>query len=261
MRADVDACCDVGCVRGNNEDMVLLGTRLLRDASLSLRLDTADHQGHLVLAVADGMGGAAAGERASEIALTQLRDLTQALPEGLDGDELAGVLPMWAHRTNAMLLAQAQTDPQLAGMGTTVVGLLLCQGRAWRFHAGDSRLYRRRAGVLECLTRDHSLRQAAGDANLPGNLLVNSLGGGGQSYLELAEIADGVQPFDRFLLCSDGLHEMVDDTHIAQALVGDRETAAQTLVQLARQAGGLDNISVLVADIPRPALPELQPSA
>ncbi|MCH7342261.1 protein phosphatase 2C domain-containing protein [Pelomonas sp. CA6] len=258
MRVDVDARCDIGCVRANNEDLILAGSQLLRDATLAARLDAAEHHGHLLLAVADGMGGAAAGELASEIALTQLRTLMQAAPAELDGDELSGVLPMWAHRTHAELLAQGQACPQRAGMGTTVVGLLLWQGRAWRFHAGDSRLYRRRAGRLERLTEDHSLRQQTGDASLPGNLLFNALGGGAACRLELAEIADGVQPFDRFLLCSDGLHEMVNDADIEQALAGDRETAVQTLVQLARQAGGLDNISVLVADIPRPAPSDLQ---
>lgn len=254
MRVDVDARCDIGCVRTNNEDMILAGGQLIRDASLSVRLDAAQHQGHLLLAVADGMGGAAAGEKASEIALTQLRDLMQAAPDDLEGEQLAGVLPMWAHRTHATLLSQGEANPQLAGMGTTVVGLLLWQGRAWRFHAGDSRLYRRRAGVLERLTQDHSLRQQQGDAMLPGNLLVNALGGGADSHLELVEIAGGVQAFDRFLLCSDGLHELIDDQDIEQALSGDRETAVQTLVRLARHAGGHDNISVLVADIPRPAL-------
>lgn len=256
MRVDVDAACDIGCVRENNEDMVLVGDALLRDTALGTRLDAAAHHGHLLLAVADGMGGAAAGEEASEIALTQLRNLMQAVPQDLDGDERAGVLPMWAHRTHMLLQAKGQADPALAGMGTTVVGLLLWQGRAWRFHAGDSRLYRRRAGVLQRLTADHSLREQMGDADLPGNLLVNALGGGGQSHLELAEVEGGVQAFDRLLLCSDGLHEMVDDAQIDRALSGDRETAVQTLVKLARQAGGLDNISVLVADIPRQAFPE-----
>lgn len=256
MKVDVDARCDIGCVRDNNEDLILAGGRLLRDASLSLRVDAAGHRGHVLLAVADGMGGAAAGELASELALTQLRDLTQAAPLELTGEELAGVLPMWAHRTHAALLAEGQAHPERAGMGTTVVGLLLWGDRAWRFHAGDSRLYRRRAGVLERLTKDHSLRQASGDAGQPGNLLVNSLGGAVDGRLELAEIEGGVRPFDRFLLCNDGLHEMVADAHIAQALDGDRETAVHTLVKLARQAGGLNNISVLVADIPRQAFSE-----
>lgn len=260
MRVDVDARCDIGCVRQNNEDMILVGDRLLRDAVLGTRLEAAPTE-RLVLAVADGMGGAAAGEHASDYALSRLSAFMQAVPADLDDADLAGVLELWAYRTHAELLAQGADDPQRSGMGTTVVGLLLAGGRGWRFHAGDSRLYRRRDGVLQCLTQDHSLREASGDADMPGNLLVNALGGGGESFLECAEIADGIRPFDRFLLCSDGLTEMVDDADIARALMADRETAARTLVQLARQAGGLDNISVLIADIPRaPASDAFRPS-
>jgi serine/threonine protein phosphatase PrpC len=258
MKVDVDARCDIGCVRSNNEDMVLVGDQLLRDAMLAVRVQAQDHRGRVLLAVADGMGGAAAGEHASALALTQLRDLLQAAPQDLEPEQVAGVLPMWAHRTHAALIAEGEADPTRAGMGTTVVGLLIVGERAWRFHAGDSRLYRRRAGVLEQLTADHSLRQQTGDAQVPGNLLVNSLGGGGPSYLECEEIEDGVRPFDRFLLCSDGLHELVDFQQIDRALAGDRESAAQALVMLARRAGGPDNISVLVADVARQ--PSMTPS-
>jgi serine/threonine protein phosphatase PrpC len=255
MKVDVDARCDIGCVRSNNEDMVLVADQLLRDATLALRVDAQAHRGQVLLAVADGMGGAAAGEVASELALTQLRDLLQAAPQDLEPEQLVAVLPMWAHRTHAALLAEGETDPARAGMGTTVVGLLILGERAWRFHAGDSRLYRRRAGVLEQLTADHSLRQQTGDAKVPGNLLVNALGGGAHSHLELHEIEGGVRPFDRFLLCSDGLHELVNAQQIDNALAGDRESAAQALVMLARRAGGLDNISVLVADVTRQPFP------
>ena len=253
MRLDVDACCDIGCVRQNNEDMILVGGRLLRDAVFGERVESP---GRLVLAVADGMGGAAAGEHASEYALSRLSAYVQAAPADLDAADLCGVLELWAYRTHAELLEQGRQDPRRAGMGTTVVGLLLADGRGWRFHAGDSRLYRRRAGVLERLTQDHSLRQSSGDAAAPGNLLVNALGGGADSHLECAEISGGIQPFDRFLLCSDGLTEMVDDEHIDRALRADRETAARTLVQMAREAGGPDNISVLIADVPRATAPQ-----
>jgi protein phosphatase len=257
MRVNVDAHCDLGCVRSNNEDMILVGERLVRDSTFGARLETA---GRLVLAVADGMGGAAAGEHASEYALTRLNAFMQAAPAVLDYAELGEVLKLWAFRTHAELLEQGRSDPRRAGMGTTVAGLLLVGERAWRFHAGDSRLYRRRAGALVRLTQDHSLRQTSADARVPGNLLVNALGGGADSHLECAEIPGGVQSFDRFLLCSDGLTEVVGDEHIDRALMADRETAVRTLVQLAREAGGPDNISVLIADIPR-ALPSATSSS
>lgn len=254
MRLDVDACCDIGCVRKNNEDMILVGMHLLRDAAFG---DRVESPGRLVMAVADGMGGAAAGEHASEYALSRLAAYVQAAPAGLDAADLCGVLELWAYRTHAELLEQGRQDPQRAGMGTTVVGLLLVGGRAWRFHAGDSRLYRRRDGVLERLTQDHSFRQASGDALAPASLLVNAIGGGNESQLECVEIPDGVKPLDRFLLCSDGLTEMVNDDHIDRALRADRETATRMLVHMAREAGGLDNISVLIADVPRATAPQV----
>jgi protein phosphatase len=248
----VEARCDVGCQRSGNEDMILVGDQCIRDDALSAVIEFDPPGERMVMAVADGMGGAAAGERASEYALTRLAEMMRRAPADLDGDELCELLQIWATRTHAELLEQGRLDAALAGMGTTVVGLLARRGQAWRFHVGDSRLYRYRAAQLEQLTLDHSVRQVTGDAQQPSNLLVNSLGGGRESWLECAPIEGGLQPGDRFLLCSDGLHDVVDAAHIASALAADRETATRTLIQLARDAGGPDNISALVIDLARP---------
>jgi len=255
MILHVEARCDVGCQRTGNEDMILVGERRIRDATLSTQVEFDPPGERMVMAVADGMGGAAAGERASEYALTRLAEMMHKAPPDLDGDELCELLDIWATRTHADLLEQGRQDPTLAGMGTTAVGLLLRHGQAWRFHVGDSRLYRLRAGQLQQLTPDHSVRQVSGDAQQPSNLLVNSLGGARDSWLECAPIEGGLQPGDRFLLCSDGLHDVVDGAHIASALGADRETATRMLVQMARDAGGPDNISALVIDVahPKPA--------
>ena len=136
MRLDVDACCDIGCVRQNNEDMILVGGRLLRDAVFGERVESP---GRLVLAVADGMGGAAAGEHASEYALGRLSAYVQAAPADLDAADLCGVLELWAYRTHAELLEQGRQDPQRAGMGTTVVGLLLATRPAAPLAAREAR--------------------------------------------------------------------------------------------------------------------------
>lgn len=249
MIIDVDACCDLGCVRHNNEDMILIGEHLLRDAACSERIVFDPPGERLVLAVADGMGGAAAGEWASEYALSQLRELLGRAPADLDGEELCELLGIWAERAHSELLAEGRRNRERIGMGTTAVGLLIRRGQAWRFHAGDSRLYRFRDGRLERLTQDHSARQAQKDASLPANLLTNSLGGSTESWLELAPIEDGVRPGDRFLLCSDGVHELVSDESLAAMLLADRETAIRSIVRSARDAGGYDNISALLADI------------
>lgn len=249
IQLDVDALSDVGCVRPHNEDMVLVGETLVRDASASSGLSVDPSTGRALLAVADGMGGGLAGEEASEIALTRVRQVLAAIPDDLDPEELAEVFTTWARETHAQLMHLGASDPARAGMGTTAVGLLLYNGRAYRFHAGDSRLYRARQGAVTRLTRDHSVRELRGDADSPSNLILNSLGGGADSWLEFAPLEGGLLPGDRYLLCSDGLHDLVPEATLAAMLDGERGFAARTLVNLARNAGGKDNISVILADV------------
>jgi protein phosphatase len=250
MNIDVELRCDVGCVKAGNEDMVLAGGELFRDWSTSLRVEAGEPGQRALLAVADGMGGHADGARASELALDRLRNLWGPLPDDLSVDELRDVLTTWAAETHGALRAASPGELGHGGMGTTIVALLFYGDRVFRCHAGDSRLYRWRANALERLTRDHSLREQRGDPTLPANTLVNSLGGGDSSWLEFGEV-DRLKSFDRFLLCSDGLHALIDDSQIALALAGDVETAANTLMKLARGGGGDDNISLIVADLGR----------
>jgi protein phosphatase len=250
MNIEVELRCDVGCLKACNEDMVLAGGELFRDRSTSLFLEAGEPGRSTLLAVADGMGGYSGGARASEVALTRLRDLWSQLPGDLSVDELREVLTTWAAETHEELRATSPGGASRAGMGTTIVALAFYGDRVFRCHAGDSRLYRWRGKNLELLTRDHSLREMRSDPTLPANLLTNSLGGGDSSWLEFSEV-DTLKSFDRFLLCSDGLHALVDDCKIAQALAADIETAANTLMKLARGCGGDDNISVIVAELGR----------
>jgi protein phosphatase len=251
---DVNACSDRGSLPGN-EDMILMGTELVRDRVCALRFDVDPHADKLLLAVADGLGGGACGELASEMALSRLREMIRDMPADLLPHEVETLLGTWAAESHAAILELIRQDPARSGMGTTVVGLLLCNGRAYRFHAGDSRLYRVRRGELVLLTADHSLRQESGDGQVPANLLTNCLGAAETSRLEFSELNGGVADFDRFLLCTDGLHGGVRDQIIAGALAADRETAVSTLVKLAQSAGSGDNISVVVADVGRAGSP------
>lgn len=246
-RIDIEARCDVGCSKANNEDMLLIDGELVRDRALGRRLVLEGAARRAVLAVADGMGGSADGARASEQALDRLRSCWRPLPDDLTPSELEDVLKTWAAETHRDLRAASPDTSQRPGMGTTVVALVFYAERVYRCHAGDSRLYRWRGGRLERLTRDHSLREQQQDDSLPANVLCNSLGAGDTSWLEFAPI-DELAAFDRFLLCSDGLHALVDDARIAGALGADAETAADMLLKLARAEGGNDNISILIAD-------------
>jgi serine/threonine protein phosphatase PrpC len=251
MIVDVNARSDLGCGPVDNEDLILMGPETVRNRAASASFVVDNAGGRLLLALADGMGGAAAGEQASEIALHRVRALTADLPDDLTPEELELAMTTWARETHEALGRESQADPALAGMGTTVVALLVYGGSGYRFHAGDSRLYRYRGGVLTRMTGDHSLREQSNDPTAPANILVNSLGGAAASRLEFHALEGGLERHDRFLLSSDGLHDVVRETAIAAAMSADRETAVGTLVQLARGVGSQDNISVLIADVVR----------
>lgn len=249
MIVSVEARSDVGTVAPQNEDMLLVGDEFVRDGSVSRSFKLDAQAGPLLLAVADGMGGAQAGEWASDIALARAANTVKGLLPDLTAEELQDVFETWARETHQTLLAEGERDASRRGMGTTVVGLLFYLGVAYRFHAGDSRLYRLRDGVLSRLTRDHSAREQFNDPTLPATQLVNALGGGPESYLEFAPLEGGLEPFDRYLLCSDGLHDPLRDESMAAALAADAATAANALVRMACVAGGRDNIGIVIADI------------
>jgi len=240
---------DAGRLRGNNEDAVA------EDADIGL------------LVLADGMGGYNAGEIASGIAITTVLDVcARGWPKLKRGD----IDPETGFSVESMLLKNAietahatihqvsQTQPQCAGMGTTIVVALLHDDRLSIGYVGDSRLYRLRAGTLEALTRDHSLLEeliARGHYSredavklVRKNIVTRALGVEEQVQVDLIE--DTVEVGDVILLCSDGLTDMLDDDTIRMTLqryAANLETAAQRLVELANDAGGKDNVSVVLA--------------
>jgi protein phosphatase len=157
---------------------------------------------------------------------------------------------------NRAIFNAAHANPQYAGMGTTLVVACFREGRVLVGHVGDSRCYRLRAGHLQQITRDHSLLQEQIDAGLitpeqaafssNKNLVTRAVGVEDSVLLE-AHLHD-VQPGDLFLMCSDGLSDMLDDDTIAQLLLAhdSLEPLAQALVTAANDAGGKDNISVIL---------------
>ena len=232
--------------------MFLVDGRLGRNEDQSVLLD--DQDCHLI-AVADGMGGHAQGEVASEriLALLNLARREDRLPADADGhDRIRSVLEGVHHA----LQREAAPDPTTQNMGATVVGCLFFPGgRLAHFHAGDSRLYLLRAGRLQRMTIDHTVReelqQAGGDPGQVGGHLVTSCIGGGMDHprVDTAAAQDPVSG-DRYLLCSDGLTDMVADERIAELLVGeDSAASAHELVGEAKRMGGTDNITVVVVEV------------
>jgi protein phosphatase len=229
---------DVGRLRRKDEDAFLV------DAENGL------------FAVADGVGGSRAGDVASRLAVDTAERIMRETRGDASGNPAAVIRRIFesAHRA---IMERAAADPRVSEMATTLV-LLHCDGtRAWTAHAGDSRVYRWRGGALERLSRDHSfaeeLEKAAGSeirAKSPfGHVLTRCLGREGAWEPEIREI--DFRPADRFLLCCDGLTDMVDEDDLAALLalgVSPDETGRR-LIDSANAAGGKDNITAVVVDI------------
>ena len=209
----------------------------------------------------DGLGGYNAGEIAATMAVsavltTLAADYEQAQATGVWFDARRALTERLVEMNGVIARAAANSEA-FEGMATTIVVAWVIGDRLWVAHAGDSRLYRFREGVLEGITRDHSFSQELLDAGmvteeearvLPSkNLVTRALGAGGEVEPEVNDYP--LRVGDVLMLCSDGLTEMVDDVQIAGAIfasVPDVQRAAQRLVDLANAAGGRDNVSVIV---------------
>ena len=225
---------DRGLLRDGNEDSVYAGPRLL--------------------AVADGMGGHAAGEVASAVAIASLAPLDEDAP----GADLLDALRDAAETANSRLREMVDADGALDGMGTTVTAMLWAGNRFGVLHVGDSRAYLLRGGQLSQITHDHTLVQTLVDEHRISadeashhpqrSLLTRALDGreGVDPDLSVREARAG----DRYLLCTDGLSGVVSQQTMLETLQAeDRGAAARRLVELALRGGGPDNITVIVADV------------
>ena len=239
-----------GMVRSHNEDSVAY------DADIGL------------VVLADGMGGYNAGEVASGIAVSVLSSevrhhLEGARPDAQDdtGEELGvALLRDNVKKANLSIFRAAQSQPQYAGMGTTIVTALFYDDRVAVAHVGDSRMYRLRGEEFESITRDHSLLQeqidsgmiSKEDARLSKNKNLVTRAVGVDADVEPELHVHDVEVGDVYLLCSDGLNDMVEDEDIGttvQMLQNNLPLAATQLVQLANDNGGRDNVSVILVKI------------
>ena len=236
---------DTGLVRSHNEDAITF---------------SAEH-GFAILA--DGMGGYSAGEVASGIATLEIEEsLETALQSTRSGwnKETGQLLRDAILHANIAIIEAARREPRYSGMGTTIVTALFHHDKLTVAHIGDSRAYRFRAGQLEAITRDHSVLQEQIDAGLISvedarfaqnrNLLTRAMGIEEDVEVEVHE--HDTQAGDVYLLCSDGLFDMVPDEEIATILARDGQdldAASEALVAEANQMGGRDNISVVLVQV------------
>lgn len=236
---------DIGLHRRVNEDTF----RILQESP------EAQRQGACYI-VCDGMGGAPAGDVASRLA-------AEAFIAAWASDELVAVdtrqrLQLVVHEANGAVYHAARSSLDMAGMGTTLVGLVARAGWIYVCNVGDSRCYRRRGGILRQLTEDHTLaeemvREGLLDAAYARevserNILTRAVGTNPQVEVDIT--SDEMRPGDRYLLCSDGLWGVVPDIDLLATMAETiPQDAARHLIDAANRRGGPDNITALVVDV------------
>jgi PPM family protein phosphatase len=242
---------DTGLVRSQNEDAIVL------DSARRFAI------------LADGMGGYNAGEVASSMATTVVRDrIAQGLDASRDDAEDFSIRGRQLHElvvsaisaANTAIFDAAHAEPEYHGMGTTIIAAVFGHEKVTIAHVGDSRAYRFRNGELSRITRDHSLLQEQIDAGLidaamarfsqSKNLVTRAVGVGADVEVEIHD--HPLQPSDLYLLCSDGLSDMLSDEEIGEILANAQdslEASCGTLVKCANDNGGFDNISVVLARV------------
>ncbi|OLT40601.1 protein phosphatase [Saccharomonospora sp. CUA-673] len=224
---------DRGLVRSNNQDSVYAGPRLL--------------------ALADGMGGHAAGEVASKVVIASLAPLDDDEP----GDDLVSQLRDATIQGNQAIAELVASDPELDGMGTTLTAALFSGSKLGMVHVGDSRGYLLRGGQFSQITRDDSfvnelieqgrITEEEAATHPQRSLLLKALTGNDvEPSLTVREARAG----DRYLFCSDGLSGMVSNETLAEAmLIPDPQECADRMIELALKGGGTDNVTVIIADV------------
>ena len=235
----------VGCVRTNNEDMILVKESFLRNGKDHYEFDADEKK--LLIALADGMGGHNSGEVASSDVLHNLRYYFNDLHDNLSTTAFPNAIYGWLTSICRTIDSKGHSDPMYLNMGTTLVSLVYIGGEFYWMNCGDSRFYRLHDGVLTQLTTDHSLSQMMGNKE-HSSLIVNCIGGGcKESYIDIEKCTNQIEVGDVLLLCSDGLTDMVDDETIKGQLAAGFD--ADALCQLADDAGGYDNVSVIVIHV------------
>ncbi len=219
----------VGKVRKNNEDSLLVTDN--------------------IFVAADGMGGAAAGEVASQMLVDTVKNFLSTIPEPLDENILSKAIL----KSNAAILREAKENSNLRGMGTTATILYLYKNQAYFAHVGDSRLYRLKNSTLEQITLDHSyveslvrkgeLTPAQAKVHPMKNLLTQAVGAMEDINVETGNFR--VDGDEIFMLCTDGLTNMIDDEQIKNIL-SESSNPAEDLIQAALDNGGNDNITAIV---------------
>lgn len=227
MKLKYNAICNRGLVRPGNEDTILVGNQILRDDADSFSFDIPKTGIVFPAIVCDGVGGNARGDEASMAACENFRAFFEKLLPGIEENRLILMLKSEMKHVNGLILSNAGG----CGMASTLTGLLVCGPRAYLINAGDSRVYRLRYDNFKLMTRAHAT------VNNGHRMITNCLGMP-DATLDITPTA--IVPGDTFIICSDGLFDMVSDFDMAANAAN-----AETLLSKALDAGGHDNISII----------------
>ena len=243
---DISAASWTGRVRSQNEDMVLVDNRFIREDTYQTQI-VLGREDRMMIAVADGMGGHNRGDIASNDTLRNLHYFFYDIPSCLNVNDFNEAMAGWLESINNYIASKGRADEQFKGMGTTLVGIAYYNNDFYSMNCGDSRLYRFRDHQLAQLTTDHSLSNLEGDEKRS-NIITNCIGGGSKSsFIDMVTMTNEIMPKDVYLLCTDGLTDMLSDKAISELLEGKAD--ANTLCSAAIEAGGIDNVSCCVITI------------
>ena len=251
MKIEIQAICDKGRVRENNEDALSIGGTFLRDDAINLTVDVQENAVFYLL-VSDGMGGHEKGEEASEITLEELKEqfaMNEIQPDTFI-DDINEAGKYISYKLNNAAYDQGQSKP----MGCTLTGVVWHYGKIYLVNAGDSRTYRFRGGILRQLSTDQTERGIT-DNPQASKALLNCIGGGLTGKVLTDDITNKIIDNDVILICSDGLTDMLTDDEI-EALLNEGITTdgmglglAEKLKEKACEAGGYDNVSIILAKL------------
>ena len=251
MKIDIQAISDKGRLRENNEDALSIGGVFLRDDAMNLTVDVQENAVFYLL-VSDGMGGHEKGEEASEITLSELKEqfaMNEIRPDTFS-DDIDEAGKYISFKLNNAAFDQGQARP----MGCTLTGVVWYYGKIYLLNAGDSRTYRFRGGLLKQLTTDQTERGISGNP-LASKALLNCIGGGLNGKILTDDITNKLGENDVILICSDGLTDMLTDDEIEAVLnegiteQGMAEGLAELLKEKACEAGGYDNVSIILGKL------------
>jgi PPM family protein phosphatase len=247
MKLLIQAVSDIGCVRNENEDSILIGNEVLLNISKEYEFEFDSVEYPFLIAVADGMGGHKGGAYASQKVVNDMNQAIRALQPNLTLSDLKNTLRSEIIRIHSDLIDEGLKDQLKVGMGTTFIGLLFYNNSIVMINIGDSRLYRYRNDTLTQLSKDHSLRELTNDPNAPRNIILNSFGGGKNIFFDFEDLSQRTLENDTLLLCSDGLSGELSDEEIEKSL--SDKMSLSTLLEKVKYFGGNDNISIVLVTI------------